>query len=172
MKTVTTFLFLVGFLVCNLALTQNLPQVELKTVDGTPIMFTDILGSESATVLLFWDPESNESCNNLETVQDAWSENLQKQGVRMVAVCTDCHGSWNHVKPMANGKNWDFDIYIDTNNELKRGMGISNISSSMLYDKNNNLVCRQLGFYDGDEEMICRQITQNLDASACSADVK
>jgi len=171
-KSFSAFLLIIGFSVSLTAQNQSIPDVELKTVDGTPIMSSDILDADGVTVLFFWDSESGKCCDNLEVLQSTLEDDLQQADVKMVAVCTDCHGSWNHIKPMANGKNWEFDIYIDTNDELKRSLGISNIPSSMLYDKDKNLVCRQSGFGDGNEEIICETITQNLETSNQLTEVK
>lgn len=162
MKKMIFMLFLSIASISLMGQSDNLPQVELKTLDGTRVMSSDILDSSTATVLLFWKSESLQCCDNLDNMQTAWINSLQDQGVKMVAVCTDFHGSWGDIKPIASGKNWEFDIYIDPNGDLKHAMNIATLPSTMLYDKNNKLICSQAGFCGGNEETICEGVMNNL----------
>ncbi len=163
MKTLSILLLLVGSSIMLTAQTQNIPQVELKTPDGTNIMSSEIFDPATPTVVVFWKSGSNKCCDNLENMQTAWLEDLKQQGVKMVAICIGCNGAWSHVKPMANGKNWEFEIYIDKNGDFKRAMNITNAPCTMLYDQNQQLLCRHNGYCTGNEDLICEKILFSLE---------
>jgi hypothetical protein len=96
-------------------------------------------------------------------MQSAWLENLQQRGVKMVAICIDSNGTWSHIKPMANGKNWEFEIYIDTNGDFKRAMNVGNVPCTILFDQNQNMLCRNIGYCSGNEELICDKIITSIE---------
>jgi hypothetical protein len=163
MKTLSIVLLFIGSTMWLNAQTQSIPTAALKTLDGLTVSSSDIFDSAIATVVVFWKSGSNKCCDNLESMQTAWLENLQQNGVKMIAICTDCNGSWSHVKPMANGRNWEFEIFIDPNGDFKRAMGISAFPCTMLFDYNQKLLCRHTGFCAGDEELICEKVMYNIE---------
>ena len=166
MKTLSIIMLLLSSSIWLTAQTQNLPLEELKTLDGNAISSSVILDANSPTVVVFWKSGSNKCCENLESMQSAWLDNLQQLGVKMVAICTDCNGTWSHVKPLANGKNWEFDIYIDTNGDFKRAMNVGDVPCTMLYDQNQNLLCRSTGYCSGNEQLICEKIIHSIETTA------
>jgi len=162
MKTLSIILLLLGSSIWLNAQIQTIPTADLKTLDGVSVSSSEIFDTANTTMLIFWKSGSNKCCDNLESIQTTWLETLQKSGVKMIAICTDCNGKWSHVKPLANGKNWEFEIYIDPNGDFKRAMGISAFPSTILFDYHMNVLCRHAGFCSGDEELICEKVLENV----------
>jgi len=156
-------MLLIGSTLWLKAQINKMPTEALVTLDGVTVMSNTILGTTSPTILVFWKSGNNKCCDNLESLQSAWLADLQQQGVKMVAICTDCNGSWSNIKPMAYGRNWEFDIYIDPNGNFKRAMSISDVPTTMLFDQHQQLLCRQSGYCSGDEELICEKINKHIE---------
>jgi cytochrome c biogenesis protein CcmG, thiol:disulfide interchange protein DsbE len=91
--------------------------------------------------------------------------------VKMVAICVDCNGNWTQVKPIVNGNNWDFETYIDVNGDFKRAMNVGDVPCSMLFDTDQNLVCRMNNACKGSEEFICSSIMEHLNPSTMAVNV-
>jgi len=160
-----TFIFLLMVLVVVSvvsAQTGKLPETELKTLDGIPVSSTVMLPPGNPTILVFWKSNSEKCCDNLESMQSAWTETLREKGVKIVAICVDCKGSWGHVKPMVMGKAWDFETYIDVNGNFMRAMSVNSMPCTILFDKNLNQVCRYNGYCSGGGEMICTKVLEHL----------
>ncbi len=49
----------------------------------------------------------------------------QEKGVKFVAICVDCTGRIDHVKPIVYGQNIEMEVYVDRNGDLKRAMNVS-----------------------------------------------
>ena len=62
------------------------------------------------------------------------------------------------VKPMVEGKGWDFDILLDVNSDLKRAMNVSNPPHTFLFDGSGKLVYQHTGYIEGGEEDLYEEI--------------
>jgi cytochrome c biogenesis protein CcmG/thiol:disulfide interchange protein DsbE len=169
MKNIALFLFASMPALWLSAQQSAIPDVDLRDVDGNIISSSQITQPGSSTMVVFWKSSSGKCCNNLETLGEAWEKTLSQQGVRMVAICVDCNGSWSHVKPLVNGNSWDFETYIDVNGDFKRAMSVGEVPCTMLFDEDQNLVCRYNTVWPGDQEFICGNILEHLNKSVTAA---
>ena len=96
-------------------------------------------------------------------MNEAWTEGLRQADVKLVAIYVGNDGSWNQVKPIVDGNGWEFDAYIDSNGDLKRAMCVGDVPCAMLYDKDQNLLCRYNSGCTGSQEFICENILSHID---------
>ena len=172
MKTIITYLFLQTLFLSAISQKFYALHENLKTLDGSSVQVNDILSSSEGTILVFWETNSHQCCNNLENLQESWVEQIQSLGVELIAICVNCPGSWAKVKPMVLGKGWDFKVYIDVNSDLKRTLGITTTPYTILLDGNKNIKCRYPGYCSGDEIQICEKIIHCLRSNGDLTDLK
>lgn len=141
---------------------NSIPAVDLRDIDGKIISSSEISSPGVPVLLVFWKSTDGKCCENLEVIAEAWDETLRIKGVRMVAICTDCNGSWGQVKPIINGNDWDFEAYIDVNCDFKRALSVGEGPCTMLFDQEQNLVCRYNSACTGNQEFICNNILDHL----------
>jgi len=60
----------------------------------------------------------------------------------IISICVDCNGSWGQVKPFVKGKGYDFETYVDINGDLKHAMNAGTVPCTIVFDKNNDQICR------------------------------
>jgi len=149
-----------------------IPEADLRDLDGKIISSTEIIVPGTSTLVVFWKSSSGKCCENLDLLQEAWEETLKHKGIRLVAICVDCTGSWTQVKPIVYGNNWDFDTYIDVNGDFKRAMNVGDVPCSMLFDKDQNLVCRMNSACTGSQEYLCNNIIDHLSTSVTASNFK
>lgn len=145
---------------------SDIPSADLRDLDGNIISSSQLIQPGTSTLLIFWRSGSGKCCDNLDRLQEAWEETLKQNGVRLVAICVDCSGNWTQVKPIVNGNNWDFDTYIDVNGDFKRAMNVGDVPCTMLFDKDETLVCRMNDACTGSREFICQSILSHLNTPA------
>lgn len=138
---------------------------QLRDLNGNLISVSAVVLQGQPLVMVFWKSGNSRCCENLETIQSAWMSNLKDKGVGFIAICEDCSGSWAHVKPYIMAKEWDFDIYIDVNGDLKRELGVTSIPSTLLFGKDMQLLCRHPGWCSGSEELLCEKIIGHLNST-------
>jgi hypothetical protein len=165
MKTIAIILVALLPALNMLAQQSRIPAVDLRDINGTIVSSSNIISFGDPTLVVFWKSCSNLCSDNLDRLQGAWEEVLAGHGVKMIAVCVDCNGSWSQVKPIVYGNNWDFDTYIDVNGDFKRAMNVGDVPCTMLFDSEQNLVCRYNSACTGTQEFICNNIMDHLNIS-------
>lgn len=172
MKTITIALLIFWPVIWLSAQQKTALSSELIDLDGNKTNSWQIVEPGTTTVLVFWKSSSTKCCDNLDNLQSAWVDTLKSKGIKLIAICVDCNGTWSHVKPIMNGKNWDFESYIDLNGDFKRTMGVTEIPCTILLDQDQNMVCRYNGFCSGSSELICEGILQHLHNAGSGAELK
>jgi len=172
MKNIALFLLAFWPALWMSAQSTTIPNVDLKDIDGKTVSSSQITQAGSSTLVVFWKSSSSKCCDNLEMLREAWNETLRQKGVKLVAICVDCNGAWGHVKPLVNGNNWDFDTYIDVNGDFKRAMSVGEVPCTMLFDEDQNLVCRYNAVCTGSQDFICENIMEHLNITATASNFK
>lgn len=145
---------------------NSLPYAELYTLDGQKTNTQEISNDQKPLILVVWKTYDKDCCENLFQICDIWKEKLEKKGVKMIAVCTDCIGKTDHIKPFIFGHDIDAEIYIDRNGDFKRIMGISDGPFTILYDKDMKVYCKYSGYCNGVDEALCEKVNACLDGIA------
>ncbi len=169
MKNIALVLFAIWPALWMSAQQTPIPNADLRDIDGRIISSSQIAQPGTSTMVVFWKSTNGKSCDDLDILQEMWYETLRQKGVRMVAVCIDCNGSWTQVKPIVNGNSWDFDTYIDVNGDFKRAMNVGDVPCTMLFDEDQNLVCRYNLACPGSQDFICQNVIDHLKAPVTAA---
>ena len=79
-------------------------------------------------------------------------------GVKLVAVSIDDSRSMSKVAPYVNAlPDWEYEIYLDPNSDLKRAMGVP-YPHTFLLNKENKIVWQHKGYIEGDEIELYKEI--------------
>lgn len=141
---------------------NNIPDVTMRDIHGYMVTSAQVLQSDQATLIVFWKSSSGKCCENIGLLNDAWNDGLRQEGIRLVAICTDCNGSWTQVRPIVDGNGWEFETYVDVNGDFMRAMCVGEVPCAMLLDKDKNILCRYNSGCTGSQEFICRNILDHL----------
>jgi hypothetical protein len=172
MKTISLIIAALLPALCLTAQQAPIPNVDLRDINGKTVSSSTLSEPGVSTMVVFWNISGEQSCDNLETLAESWDETLRHQGIKMVAVCVDCNGSWTSVKPIVNGNGWDFETLIDVNGDLKRAMSVGDEPCAMLFDGRQNLVCRYNSITPANGEYICNNVLEQVDSSITAANFR
>lgn len=148
-------LLLLSFLFTTTFYAQNyLPSITLKTLEGQTITTDkDYLEKDKLYVFSFWATwcaPCIQELNAINEVYDDWKEELN---IEVIAVSVDDARTEKRVKPMVNGKGWEYTVLLDTNQDFKRSMSITNPPFLMVV-KNNEIVYTKSGHSPGAEAAV------------------
>jgi peroxiredoxin len=137
---------------------KQTPNVSLSDLEGKKISVpTDFMEKDKLYIFSFWATWCTPCINELDEmndVQDTWKKTL---AVEIIAVATDDSRTQKRIKPLVNGKGWDYTILLDSNQELKRALGIVNIPYTVVI-KNGVIVHIQNGFVPGSDSELFEKL--------------
>ena len=148
-KILISLLLLVSTI--SFAQIKNLPNVDVKKIDGSSFNFKNIDNNGNPIVISFWATwckPCTKELNNIAELYEDWQDDTNG---KLVAVSIDDRRSQSKVAPYVNSSGWEYEIYIDPNSDLKRAMGVSTVPHTFLLDKNKQIIWQHRGFVEGDE---------------------
>jgi peroxiredoxin len=145
------FIFCLLFIGINLNAQTNLPNVPLTDLEGKKVSSTtDFSEKDQLYVFSFWATWCTPCISELDEINDLMPEWKKEVDFKMVAVSIDDSRTQKRVKPLINGKGWEFDILLDSNQDFKRALSIVNVPYTIVV-KNNKIVHVQNGYVPGNE---------------------
>ncbi len=131
-----------------------LPSAVIKDINGNVVNSTTIHNGKNLIYLTFWATWCKpciQELNELNDVYDVWRDEFD---VKIIAVSVDDIRTCPKVKPFVNGKNWDFEVYLDQNGDLRRMMNVNNVPHSFLINDKGEIIWQQNSHTVGDEHRI------------------
>ena len=151
-------LLVLSFTTISFAQNRTLPSVEVKTLDGENINIQEIENNGNPIVISFWATWCKPCKKELNAIAEVYEEWQDETGVKLIAISIDDTRSMSKVMPYVNASDWDYEVYLDPNGDLKRAMGISTVPHTFLLNGKNEIVWQHKGYVDGDEDELLEQI--------------
>jgi peroxiredoxin len=152
------FTFLLLFASFNLFAQNNLPDLNLSDLDGKKISLkNDFSEKDKLYVFSFWATWCAPCINELDEMNDIQEEWKKDLNFEVIAVSTDDSRTQKRVKPLINGKGWEYKILLDSNQDFKRALSIVNIPYTIVV-KNNQIVHIQNGYVPGSEDVLYKKL--------------
>jgi peroxiredoxin len=137
---------------------KQLPDLYLNNLESKSISLrNDFSEKDKLYLFSFWATWCAPCINELEEMNDLQSEWKKTLNLEIIAVSTDDARTQKRVKPLVNGKNWNYSVLLDTNQDFKRALSIVNIPYTIVV-KNGNIVHVQNGYVPGNEEELFEKL--------------
>ena len=121
---------------------SDLPNVNLKTLNGESTSVKKIAQKNKLIIISLWATWCVPCKNELDAVAEVYDEWVSETDVVYYAVSIDDSRTSKRIKPMVNGKDWEFEILLDENSDLKRAFGVSTVPYTTII-KNGKLKALQ-----------------------------
>jgi len=157
-KLFLTFFTTILFSSLSVAQNRTLPSVDVKTLDGGSINITAIENNDKPIVISFWATWCKPCKKELNTIAEVYEDWQDETGVKLVAISIDNARSMNKVAPYVNASDWEYEVYIDPNGDLKRAMGVSTVPHTFLLNSKKEIIWQHKSYVDGDEDELFEQI--------------
>jgi len=142
------------------AFSQNkIPSADLTTTEGKKISFEEAATSDHVVIVSLWATWCVPCIKELDAISEVWDDWQEETKVELLAISIDDSRTVKRVKPLINGKGWDYTVLLDTNNDLKRALGASTVPLTLLV-KNNKIVFRHSGYSPGSESELFEKIKE------------
>jgi len=149
MKKYTIFITLM--LTGGLLFAQNIPSITLKNLNGKSINVQKLSKSKNVKVLAFWATWCVPCINELDAISEVYEDWQDETNMELIAISTDDSRTKKRIRPLVNGKDWEYEILLDDNQDLKRALNIS-VLPHLLVIKNGKIVYRKTSYTPGSED--------------------
>ncbi len=139
---------------------KQLPDINLKTLEGKPINAKQLAQKDKITVINFWATWCAPCQKELTAIApkyDSWQKNYNAE---IVAVTIDNAQGLPKVKPMVAQKRWKYTIVSDVNSQLLAQLGGQNVPYTVVVDQKGNIVYIHNGYKDGDEVELEKKLAE------------
>ena len=143
--------FIVLFISAVATAQKELPNLNLKSLDNKSVNIkSDFSEKDKVYVYVFWATWCAPCIQELDAINDVYAEWKEEMNVEIIAVSVDDARTGKRVKPMVNGRSWEYTVLLDTNQDLKRSLSIANPPYTIVV-KNGAILFEQAGHAPGSE---------------------
>lgn len=158
MKKVLTLVALLlvtgAFFAFRTADNEKLPVVTLKTLDGKTISSADFKNDGKPIVISFWATWCAPCKKELNSIAEEYTDWQKETGVKLIAISIDDARNSPKVKPYVDSKAWEYEVYLDENQDFKRAMNVNNVPHTFVINGKGEIVWQVNNFVEGGHNAI------------------
>lgn len=139
---------------------SEMPDVELKTMDGQTVHLKDFIKPGEITYITFWATWCSPCKKELDNLIDLYPDWKEQYGVNIVAVSVDDARTMSKVKGTVDAKGWEYQILCDPNQNAYRVLNFQSVPQAFVIDKHGKIAATHTGYKDGDEVSIEEEIKE------------
>ena len=155
-KIITYALLISG----SFSFAQELPSLTLKDLDGNNTDLNKLVEGENVYIFSFWATWCVPCINELDAISEVYEDWQDETKVRLIAIATDDTRTKKRIRPMVNGKGWEYLVLYDDNQDLKRALNITTLPHTLVL-KNQKIIHRRTGYNPGVEDELYELIKKH-----------
>lgn len=160
MNTLKKLSLLLLILPIAFAASAELPSVKLKTLDGKTIDTAELSNDGKPFVISFFATWCKPCNRELKAIHEVYPDWQDETGMKLIAVSIDEGQNVSKVKPLVDSEDWEYEVLLDSNSELKRSLGVQSIPHVLIIDGEGNIAKSHSGYTEGSEEHIIEEIRE------------
>ncbi|MFP4528028.1 MAG: TlpA family protein disulfide reductase [Candidatus Kapaibacterium sp.] len=140
--------------------TSNIPSENVKDLFGKTLDTKTFENDGKPFVINFWATWCKPCILELNNISDVYAKWQHETGVKVIAISIDDSRNSKKVAPFVRGRGWEFEVYLDDNQDFKRAMNVNNPPHTFLFDGDGNLVMEHNSYAPGDEIELYNKIKE------------
>ena len=131
---------------------RSIPSANVKNLEGATVNTKTFNNNGKPMIINFWATWCTPCKRELNNIADLYDDWVEETGVKLIAISIDDTRNAGKVAPYINGKGWDYECYIDPNQDFQRAIGFQNPPYTAVVDAKGQIVWTHSGYKDGDED--------------------
>jgi thiol-disulfide isomerase/thioredoxin len=151
---ILTFITLLGLASSSFAQisgSQSLPSVDVKDLHGKMVNTSEFSNGDKPYVLDFWATWCKPCILELNTIDESYEDWKAETGIKVIAISIDDARNSVKVMPFVNGRQWEYEVYLDENSDLKRALNVNNIPHTFIISPKGEILWQHNSYTPGDE---------------------
>ena len=144
--------------------------VSLKNLKGETVSSSLIQNDGKPMIVSFWATWCKPCMRELSTIKDVYADWQEETGVKLVAISIDDSRSSSKVLPLVNAQGWEYEVYLDPNQDMKRAMSVVNVPHTFLINGKGEIVWQHTSFVEGGEEELIEKVRETLEADKAATE--
>ncbi len=140
----------------------DLPSATVKTLDGKSIDTRSFENDGRPIIISFWATWCKPCILELNTIADEYEDWQDETGVKLIALSIDDARNTAKVAPFVNGKDWDYEVYLDPNGDFKRAMNVNTVPHTFVLNGAKQVVWSHNAYAPGDEEHLFEVVKEHV----------
>lgn len=160
MKKLLAFSILI-IVLCSAFVTSDgdrIPAATLKDLNGNKVSSATFSNNGKPIIISFWATWCKPCKKELDAVAENYDDWQKETGVKLIAISIDDARSSGKVVTDVKAKGWEYEVYIDENQDFKRAMNVMNVPHTFLVDGKGNIVWSHNSYSEGDEAILYENI--------------
>lgn len=130
---------------------KKLPDITITDLQGKPVRIQEFVKQNKFTIMSFWATWCAPCKRELDAISELYPEWTDTYDVNLVAITIDNARALTQVKPLIEEKGWEFDVLVDSKQELQQGLNFQAIPQTFVVDAEGNVLYQHEGYTPGDE---------------------
>jgi thiol-disulfide isomerase/thioredoxin len=158
--SILTILSLSAFSQTN---TRSIPSSIVTNMKGEKVNTSEFSNNGKPMIINFWATWCSPCKRELSNIADVYDDWVEETGVKLIAISIDDTRNAGKVKPFIDGKAWDYEVYIDANQDFKRALNVNNVPHTFIVNGQGEIVWQHNSYSEGDEDELY-EIIKKLNA--------
>lgn len=144
----------VGFAVAQNSEGRSIPATDVKTTDNKTVSTSTFSNNGKPMIISFWATWCKPCKKELDAIAEEYGDWVKETGVKLIAVSIDDARAFAKVGPEVKAKGWEYEVYVDENQDFKRAMSVNNVPHTFVLDGKGKIVWQHNSYLDGDEHAL------------------
>ena len=132
----------------------KIPSVTVKDLSGNSVQTDKFSNDGKPMIINFWATWCKPCILELSTIADDYEDWVKETGVKLIAISIDDTRNSAKVGPMAKGRGWLYEVYLDANEDFKRAMNVNNPPHTFVVNGKGEVVWQHIAYQPGDEKTL------------------
>jgi cytochrome c biogenesis protein CcmG, thiol:disulfide interchange protein DsbE len=137
---------------------DKIPAATVKKLDGSKVSSGTFNNNGKPIIISFWATWCKPCKKELNAIAENYSEWTKETGVKLIAISIDDARSSGKVVTDVKTLGWEYEVYIDENQDFKRAMNVNNVPHTFIVDGTGKIVWSHNSYTEGDEDKLYENV--------------